>query len=271
MRLESNRRAMLQAAACVVASSAAVRGAEEKPGKKGIGLELKSNPDWRKKLLGAKADWFYTWGATPPEPVVSSVEFVPMIWGQWSCNPEILKVLGEKGFDTVLGFNEPDQYNQAKLSVEDALRLWPILMESGIRLGSPACVHADGEWMDAFMKGVKKKGYRVDFIAMHSYMGDNVDFFLDRVEQIHRYYKKPIWITEFCVADWEACADRPNLYSQDKVLKFMETVLPQLEKRDYVERYAWYSSPYYYHPLNTSVLFNADGTANKLGDLYASI
>lgn len=271
MKVKLCRRSVIQAAACMTVFPFFSEGATPNSGKKGIGLALKSNPDWIKKLQGTKSDWYYTWGATAPEPADQPAEFIPMVWSRWSSSSTMLRELKKKGYGTILGFNEPDQYNQANLSVEEALRLWPILMESGMRLGSPACVHADGEWMNAFMKGVKKEGYRVDFIAMHAYMSDNPTYFLERLEKVYRHHKKPIWLTEFAVADWEACADRPNIYSQYKVLKFMEAVLPELEKRDYVERYAWYSSPAYYHPLNTSVLFDAGGSLNMLGELYASV
>ncbi len=38
----------------------------------------------------------------------------------------------------LLGFNEPDMSSQSNMTVSDALRLWPRLMATGMRLGSPA-------------------------------------------------------------------------------------------------------------------------------------
>lgn len=261
---------MLAGGACSLADMAFGQ-ANPSSGKKGFCVALRTNPAWQENLLKLNAKWFYTWGAKTPEPLPAGTEFVPMIWGKWSCTQDMVGDLAKRGYKTLLGFNEPGQYKQSNLSVEEALQLWPILMESGMRLGSPACVHADGEWMTAFMRAAEKRGYRIDFIAMHAYMGDNVKHFLERIDHIYKLYKKPVWLTEFCVADWDACADRPNIYTEDAVLKFMEAVLPELAKRDYLERYAWYSSPYYYHPLNTSVLFNSDDTLTRLGRLYASV
>ena len=44
-------------------------------------------------------------------------------------------------------------------------------MKTGLRLGSPVCVHPDNAWMKAFMQGVAERKLRVDFICMHSYGG----------------------------------------------------------------------------------------------------
>ncbi len=238
--------------------------------KKGFCFDPSKIPDWRARLELLHAHWFYTWGIEMPKGVPPGIEFIPMIWGQWTCSQATIKTLVSQQHKTLLGFNEPEQQNQSNMTVAMALELWPILMESGMRLGSPAGVHPDGEWMTSFMKEADRRHYRIDFIAIHAYMGDNPNHFLARLERIHALYKKPLWITEFAVADWNATADQPNKYSSDEVCKFMEIVLPALEKLDYVERYSWYSSPYLFHPLAASVLFNADGSLNRLGKLYSS-
>ncbi len=76
------------------------------------------------------------------------------------------------------------------------------------------------------MDEVRRRGYRVDFITVHSYMGKNTKHFLAKMERIRRLYDKPIWITEFAVADWDAGPDKPNNYSPADALKFMEEALP---------------------------------------------
>ena len=38
----------------------------------------------------------------------------------------------------LLTFNEPDHFQQANMTVNQALGYWPELMASGMRLGSPA-------------------------------------------------------------------------------------------------------------------------------------
>jgi len=256
--------------ACAMAALPAL-AAKPSSAKKGFGIALKANPDWRTKLEMLRANWFYTWGSKMPEGIPPGVEYVPMVWGRWSCNDQTMRRLAAEKHKTLLGFNEPDQKDQANVTVEQALEIWPKLMESGMRLGSPAGVHPDGEWMEAFMEQVKRRGYRVDFIAVHSYYGKVPKHFLKRLEKLHKLYKRPLWITEFAVADWAARADNPNQYSPDDVCRFMEAVLPALEKSDYVERYAWFSAPKPTPVLAPSALFDQNGALTKLGRLYSAI
>ncbi len=60
------------------------------------------------------------------------------------------------------------------MSVERALALWPVLQETGLRLGSPACVHPDNKWMKAFTEGAKMSKLKVDFIERYAWFPSNV-------------------------------------------------------------------------------------------------
>ena len=237
--------------------------------KKGFCLVPKRDEAWSGKLTKLNAKWFYSWGPSAPANLPGAIEFVPMQWGRWGCTAEKMDSIKSVGYGTLLGFNEPDQHEQANMTVQTALELWPVLMDTGMRLGSPAGVHPDGEWMTAFMKESEKRNYRIDFITVHSYMGKNSEHFIKKLEKIHKLYGRPIWITEFAVADWSATEHKPNKYSPGDVLEFMKDVLPELERMDYVERYAWFSgnNP----PLKPSRLFNDDGSLNELGRYYASV
>jgi len=170
---------------------------------------------------------------------------------------------------SLLGFNEPDGKEQANMTVEKALEAWPELERTKLRLGSPAAVHADGEWMKSFMNQARGKGYRVDFVCVHMYPGSNSDAFIKHIETIHKLYGKPIWITEFAVADWQAKTLARNRYSEDQVLAFMKDVLPRLDQLDFVERYAWFGPGPENPALGTSSLFKSDGTLTALGKFYA--
>jgi len=206
------------------------------------------NPERIKTLKDLNVDWLYTWGGKKPTNLLPSVDFVPMIWGYWGKPQSIQKTADaakESGIKTLLGFNEPDGKKQANMKIEKALKAWPHMMETGLRLGSPACVHPDREWMKGFMTAAKRKDL-----------------------QVHKLYGKPIWITEFAVGDWNAKSPEANRYRPDKVLKFMEEVLPALEKRDYIEKYAWFPSGQKNNALGTSALFNFEGHLTKLGKFY---
>lgn len=251
------------------------RRAKEKPEikKKGFCLSMKAYPDWQEKLKTLDAGWVYMWKSEKPEDVPKGIEFVPMVFGKKG------RIENEVGYikDTkrkedlkfLLGYNEPDKPDQANMTVEEALAAWPKLMESGLPLVSPACANVDGEWMEAFMEGVEKRGYRVDFIAIHHYGSPDPVNFFNRLERVHKKYKRPLWITEFAVGDWQAKDISDNRYSPGDIKDFMRKVLPKLERLDYVYRYAWFpSSPSNPH-LGTSAIFKEDGSLTELGEIYA--
>ena len=63
---------------------------------------------------------------------------------------------------------------------------------------------------------------------------------------------------------------KDNKHSKEDVLKFMQAVLPQLEKLDYVERYAWFIAEENNPKLGTSALFDLKGNLTELGEFYAN-
>ena len=241
--------------------------------KRGLGITTKDGSQWREKLKASGAHWFYSWGSTPPENIPAGVEFVPMVWGgkPGDSFTKLGEQLRKAGCRQLLRLNEPDQKDQSNVKVEDALALWPKLMETGLRLGSPGCVHPDREWMKDFMKGVKEQQLRVDFVTVHSYGGLSVDALMNRLEAVHKLFDRPLWITEFAVGDWKAKTREENQYRPEQIVKFMEQLLPRLDRCDFVERYAWFPANQDSPPLGPCALFNADGSLTKVGEAYQSI
>lgn len=240
--------------------------------KKGACLGAKS-ADWADRLRSLNVGWLYQWKAEKTADVPDGVEFVPMVFGKPNqITPGVEYVNKEKraaGFQFLLGFNEPDKEDQANMTVEAALEAWPQLMSTELPLISPAAANPEGEWMEKFMAGVKERGYRVDYIAIHSYGGPSAAGFLDKLERVHRKFDLPLWITEFAVGDWQAKTVKENKHSVRDIKDFMKAVLPKLDRLKYVHRYAWFpSSPDDPH-LGTSALFNADGSLTELGEVYA--
>lgn len=246
-----------------------------KVSKKGVCLTTK-NKDWRDKVAALNASWHYSWGLALPEREPMGVEFVPMIWSWNPKNPkhaDVLKALSLprlSSSECLLGFNEPDGKEQANLSVATAIEAWPQLMKTNRRLGSPAAVHADKEWMQQFMKEAEKRKLRVDFVCVHWYGGPNAKSFIDRLRKIHEMYGKPIWITEFAVADWQAESVGKNRHKPEVIQRFMKELLPQLDQLDFIERYAWFTYDDQHPKLGTSALFKADGSMTELGRIYAA-
>lgn len=178
-----------------------------------------------------KATWYYNWG--PKGESKPGLEFVPMVKGKWHTNPETLSAIKASGAKVLLGFNEPERKDQGNLSVAEALELWPKLMETGLRLGSPA-PSSDGAgmaWLEEFMKGVEKRKLRVDFIAVHWYRSANAQEFEAFLRELSRKYRRPVWVTEFNAQ-----------YSGGDRDKFAAQSFKMLDRLRVVERYSYFTT-----------------------------
>jgi hypothetical protein len=188
--------------------------------------------------------WFYNWRPRPmPGETKIAAEFIPMIWDERSVTDEVLAAVKAGGHAALLGFNEPDLDSQADMSVELAIELWPRLMETGLRLGSPGTTQG-AKWLDEFMEECARRDYRVDFICLHWY--DDITK-ADAVENLRRYltgywekYQLPIWLTEYSGGDWEWCENGP-VTLQDNA-RFARESVAMLESLPFLERYAWFST-----------------------------
>jgi hypothetical protein len=168
----------------------------------------------------------------------------------------------------LLGFNEPDRPDQSNLTPQQAFSLWPKLEGLGSRLGGPAIAgnaSKAGSWLETFSNFNPK----FDFVCVHWYAPPNVDSFLKQIDAIWAKYQKPIWVTEFAVADWTG--KYPGGYDVNLVQEFMKGACAGLESRDFVERYTWKTRTLSDVNLGTSSLFNDDGTLTALGTIYAAL
>lgn len=226
-------------------------------------------------LANANLSWFYNWrshrnGINSRPGVV----FVPMIWGRRHLTANDVELARQNG-PILLGFNEPDHRGQANMSVEEALDLWPQLMATGLRLGSPATAgdpSPRGSWMERFMSGAKSRGYRVDFLTVHWYGGvfetpaavANLKSFL---EAVHKKYGLPIWLTEYSLIRWSTS---PATYpTWDQQAAFATKSVEMLEKLPFVERYAWFALPPWSRDGRDTVsLYHQDGTPTPTGIAY---
>jgi RNA polymerase sigma factor (sigma-70 family) len=197
-------------------------------------------------LARSGASWYYTWSATPAGGIASppGVSFVPLIWGAANVNAGTLReVRGEGRY--LLSFNEPDMSSQANMSPGQALGLWPQLEATGMRLGSPAVADngaTPGGWLDQFMSGAAARGYRVNFITLHWYgadfdTGPAVSQLESYLQAVHARYHKPIWLTEFALANFGASPQTP---SRGQQAAFLTAATAMLQRLSYVQRYAWF-------------------------------
>jgi Glycosyl hydrolase catalytic core len=201
-----------------------------------------------RSLVKSGVRWYYTWGpdhhgiGRPP-----GVAFVPMIWGAGSVTTGTLREVRHEG-RYLLGFNEPDNAGQANMSVSQALHLWPRLMSTGMRLGSPAVASGaatSGGWLDRFMRGVAARHYRVNFIAVHWYGGDfatraAVGQLRSYLVAIHNRYHRPLWLTEFALIRF---GTRTVFPSAGRQAAFVTAATSMLRSLSFVQRYAWFALP----------------------------
>ena len=188
-----------------------------------------------------------------------------MQWGIWNidANTETLKT--KPDVTQFLAFNEPDGKEQANMTMDQILNNWPKLMQTGLRLGSPAFVRADSLYK--FMDKALARGYRVDFMCLHSYEKRTGDYYVNTIyKPLWDKYKIPIWVTEFAYgAPW-------NTTFNDNMLSYNNGNKDFVQKMDaapFIERYALFA---WDNPeLPTDSLFysyekfvgSATGTINK--------
>lgn len=177
--------------------------------------------------------WYYDWGSTTP--LTANVEFVPMHWGYYASN-----VNGRNDVTHALGFNEPDKQDQANLSVKQAISMWPDLLKSGLRLGSPAPSDASSglNWLYSFIDKADSLNYRVDFVCVHYYKGCwTASQFYSWLKAIHERTGRPIWVTEWNNgANWTGC--EPTYEQQAQAIK---EIITMLDTAKFVERYSIYN------------------------------
>lgn len=219
--------------------------------KKGAVLK---NTESAKKLESLNVSWYYTWNMKPIQN--TELPFVPMIWGKNSSLPK-------NSQDILLILNEPDRPDQSNVTVNEAVTIWN--SANATLKGSPATAAnpLKSPWFTEFMTLTKP-----DFICIHWYGPPRPESLLKIVDGLYAKYSLPIWITEFAVAQWDTT--KP-VYTIEQVSEFIRNVIPELEKRDYVERYAWKTRDTTDFVMGTSALFDSVGNLTEIGKLYSQI
>jgi hypothetical protein len=198
-----------------------------------------------------------------------------MIWGKsgeqtTTAITSAISLMVAKGDSFVLGFNEPDNASQAKISVETAISLWPAFNNPSIKLGTPATqANTSGvNWFKDFNTKLNSDpSLRADFIAIHWY-GWNAGSCDAKASTLESYIKqieglpgsRPIWLTEW------GCLNGSDNGSVDTTKAHIAGAVAMFAKHPRLERYAWYPWATAAHNLN-----NSDGSLTALGEYYASL
>lgn len=169
------------------------------PSKKG-----KANGYGQKDMLNITAT--YDWSAGGNSD--ADVEYTPIRqnlgWPSWD------EINQKKGVTHVLGCNEPDRPDQANAKADQVIQMWPEMMKSGLRIGSPA-PSSVWAWNRNFMNTADSLNYRVDFMVAHIYeKNKNASSLVSSIQGLVDrgggdrdgknglpVIKRPVWITEW--------------------------------------------------------------------------
>jgi tetratricopeptide (TPR) repeat protein len=266
------------------------------PGKKGICFtlrELGENGSWKENLPRIKAVsayWNYSWGMQRVDAQPTNMEFLPMAWGAWktedlqsSLAKQVVPQIQAGKVKRFLGFNEPDKREQANMPYMEAIKYWPVLESLKVSLCSPACANPEGidddsvqgvtgTWMRDFMREADRRKYRIDYIGVHWYGSPDPASFKAKMMRIYeKYGRRPLLITEFAPADWQAKTPAENRHSPEAVLEFMKETLPWIEAQNWIAGYAWFSFETHQPEGTSSALFDKQGKLTACGRYYASV
>ena len=239
--------------------------------KKGLGLATDMGRNISLKNMGCS--WYYNWGTGPSSgQQYKGIEYVPMVWKSTNANDFKNKINSFKnqGYKYALTFNEPDLKGQCDMPVNDVYNVWQGIDDvTGINVSSPVTAQwpkASPNWFQAFMKKLDlNNDHDVDFISIHCYP-DNyggagmADWFLEEVvDWTWNTYHKPIWITEFSTTGASITATGGN-----GTKEFWERVMPGLDSREYVERYAAFD----FNSPSTGLWLYGTGELTPAGEVY---
>jgi hypothetical protein len=207
--------------------------------------------------------WFYDWniGGIPTNDYNYALIRHNGGWPAWN------DINSKTNSNTLLGFNEPDQVDQANITVDEAIRQWPDMMKSGLRIGSPAPANSSNSWLPTFLSKCDSLNYRVDFVAVHCYWNSRTpQQWYSGLKAIYDQVKRPLWITEWNNgANWTGEAWPADPAAQfEKQYNDLKGILEVLDTTSFVERYSIYN-----WVENKRAMVLAD-TLTKAGKYYAA-
>ena len=264
-------------------------------------------------LLSPGVSWAYNWGpdAGCSEAYGEDMKFLPMAWnGAYNASRIRAWLKAHPESKYLLGFNEPNFSDQARMTPAEAAAAWPALEtiadEFGVKLVAPALnfsasqvggrVWNPYEWYDEFFR--LYPGARVDCLAMHCYMNwysantwlateyfyadlynpgkecygryPNLVKFLDDFKAANGHFPR-MMLTEFC--SWENDGTIKDVNFQ---IDQMTQKVQKLEQSDLVEGYAWFMAnagggASAYPYMSLMERNTADSPLSELGKVYVGM
>ena len=202
----------------------------------------------------------------------SAVDLVPLLQSKTGSD---ISTVGSSSGKEILGWNEPDGsagLGGNPFSASTAASLWPQVVATGKRVGSPAPANTkltQGDWFYDFMSAIKEAGSHVDFICLHHYAPtSSVSELQQYIESVYNMYKLPIWVTEW--ADINYDQSPATVPAQSAQVSFMQEAAAMLDGLSYVERYAWFALPENANQPAT-YLYDSSGNISPMGTAYKAL
>lgn len=304
---------------CILpSSSTAQSGRVCPPNKRGLGnYHTQYGDQIRRTFSGynslGQQNWWYNWVSYNEswtqnmytESQNQGVEFVPMCWnancaGNWGGIQELSSRLASikkyNSFQNLLGFNEPNQGDQANMNEKDAAALWWYLedaaRDNNLKLISPAASNPYHPWFNNWLSecdklyctnpstgtcqmghhckscnpnSISQRGCKLDKYAIHIYECTTDNFKAAFQKALDESQGLPIWITELGCESWSSSYDKVTSY--DQMAALLKSMIDVLDPHPNVERYAWWE------PFNDKFFSLLTSNAEKttlVGDAYAT-
>lgn len=200
----------------------------------------KGHGGWDSDLAKFRSSWFYNWDRHTGVSLPASATFNPMQhnrwWPDWATLSESRPGwLTSSKAPWMLGFNEPDRTDQANMTTDDAIALWPLLEQADIPLVSPVPANAFGGWLADFYNKANARGFRVDYTAVHWYGSPNAGSLISHLQSVKDSFGgRAVLLTEFSTVDWSGTSN----WTEEDNYRFIAEFLWRAEAFSWIKRYA---------------------------------
>ena len=251
--------------------------------KRGIAYDIAAQADMA--ALSPGVSWWYNWGTAPNPGVPANylaqynMDYYPMLWnGNFNAASVVAFLKANPQIHYLLVLNEPNNTGQSNVTPQQAAAIWPqyeaVAAQAGVKIvgpqmsyGTMANYQNPVTWLDAFIAAYQAanngRSPQIDYLGFHWY-----DYGIDAQLNALDKYNKLIWVTEF--ANWHSQNDGAQITTLAEQEAQMSTLVPDLESRTDVFRYAWFTGRVSPDPHYDSLLAGS-GQLTALGQLYVSI
>ncbi len=226
------------------------------------------------------ASWSYNWGRSTSISLPFDHQFNPMQWGDynWSHGAsqgpvDLIRddLQSDPKPTHVMGFNEPDHTDQADMTTDRAIALWPRLEALEAPLVGPCPASPLSTWATDWEAKADAQGFRRDYTPVHWYDSPNVDQIITALSNVYTAFGRPVWLTEFSTVSWSGTGS----WSDADNYNFLAEFMWRAQSLTWLKRYSLFQFTEGTSPATDpttaprSNALKSDGTLTAFGELYA--